>query len=221
MKFTQHRKKLQIIGTILMFLLGLGLFNHKIGLIFIAVPIFAVLLSNVVGRFWCGWFCPRGSFLSTIISKVSRNKKIPKFLKSTTFKAIVATVLLTMFMIALLGYNPLIQDESPLVRAGAFMIFVCIVTTVLVAIPLGIIYKPRTWCSFCPVGWLQSAFSKNRKLNIEINDCKECGICAKECPIDIPEDYIGEEEVIDDANCLNCMVCADVCPFDVATPKFD
>ncbi len=218
MKFQNHRKKIQYIGTVVMFSLVFGLFNHKLGLVFLAIPFIAVLLSNVLGRFWCGWFCPRGSFLNTVISKISRHKKIPKFLKSTTFKVIMATILLGMFTLALLGYNPLIQDESPLVRAGAFMIFVCIVTTLLIAIPLGIIYKPRTWCSFCPVGWLQSAFSKVRILNVEIKDCKECGICAKECPIDIPEDYIGEEDIIDDADCLNCMVCVDACPFDISNP---
>jgi NADP-reducing hydrogenase subunit HndC len=51
---------------------------------------------------------------------------------------------------------------------------------------------------------------------IDLDACKLCGICKKECPADAitgakkpPEDF-----VIHDERCIRCGMCLSVCPFD-------
>jgi len=48
---------------------------------------------------------------------------------------------------------------------------------------------------------------------ISEDDCKACGICIEECPVEAISE--GEEfYTIDPDTCTECGECADVCPCD-------
>jgi polyferredoxin len=177
-----------------------------------------VLLSPVLGRFWCGWLCPRGTFLEYVIGRISYRSGIPGKFRTTSFKLFIASLMAIMFIAVLLGKNPLLVSEDKFASIGGFIVFLCIVTTLLIAIPLGIIYMPRTWCSFCPVGYAQSLLSKNKILHISIENCKNCKRCHAVCHMDICKSYTGNSKIIAHPDCFSCMKCTDSCKIGANRP---
>ena len=65
-----------VVGFYFVFMIA-GLFYPWLGfavLICMAAPI---LVALVKGRFWCGNFCPRGSFFDVVMAKFSPRKAVP------------------------------------------------------------------------------------------------------------------------------------------------
>lgn len=221
MKFSQIRKKTQLtslaISSVVFFTALYGIITHndryfEIGLLFIGfIIVGGILLSPLLGRFWCGWLCPRGAFLEYALDRISRKSIIPGLLRTKGFKLFIVSIMAIMFLMVLLGLNPLLTSEDKLASIGGFIVFICIVTTLIMSIPLGIIYMPRTWCSFCPVGYAQSLLSKNKILKMSIEDCKNCRKCHKECQLDLLKDYTGKTKTIEHPDCFACMKCTDSC----------
>ncbi len=220
-KYSKIRKSTQLtslaISAVIFAVALYGIITHndfyfEIGLLLIGfIIVGGLLLSPILGRFWCGWLCPRGTFLEYVMGKISHKASIPKKLRTTGFKLFIASVMAIMFLIVLLGKNPLLTSEDKLASMGGFIIFICVVTTLLISIPLGIIYMPRTWCSFCPVGYAQSLLSKNKILHVSIEDCKNCKKCHTSCHLDICKDYTGKSKTIEAPDCFSCLKCTDSC----------
>ncbi|EEG77341.1 NADH-quinone oxidoreductase subunit NuoF [Dethiobacter alkaliphilus] len=63
--------------------------------------------------------------------------------------------------------------------------------------------------------------AKNCKALIEYEivaeDCKGCGLCRKQCPVDAISGGKKEPHVIDQATCLRCGLCVNSCKFDCIT----
>ncbi len=227
-KYSKIRKTTQLtslaVSSIIFATALYGILTHndlyfEIGLLLFGFIIAGgLLLSPVLGRFWCGWLCPRGTFLEYTLGKVSAKSKIPPTLRTTKFKLFIASIMVVMFLLVLTGKNPLLTSHDMLASVGGFIVFLCIVTTLLISIPLGIIYMPRTWCSFCPVGYAQSLLSKNKILHLSIEDCKDCKKCHNVCHIDITRNYTGKGKTIEDPDCFACMKCTDACKLGANKP---
>ncbi|MDW7726033.1 MAG: 4Fe-4S binding protein [Candidatus Methanoperedens sp.] len=226
--FSKIRKKTQLtslsISSIIFAIAVYGILTRndyyfEIGLLLIGFMIAgAILLAPLLGRFWCGWLCPRGTFLEYVIGKLSRNASIPKHLRTTKFKLFIASIMAIMFIIVLMGMNPFVASEDMLASIGGFIVFLCIVTSLLIAFPLGIYYMPRAWCSFCPVGYAQSLLSKNRLLIISIEDCKNCKNCHTGCQLDLCSSQTGKSKTIVHPDCFSCMKCTDSCKIGANKP---
>lgn len=112
------------------------------------------------GKVHCVKYCPRGSFLGKFLSTISLKNNLPKSMNTKTFKNIVLVVMLIVFNISLY-------------RAGldfiniSICIFKFILISSIIAIILGVFYKPRSWCVICPMGhatgMIRDAQNKNRK----------------------------------------------------------
>src|SRR3990170_1324732 len=106
-KFSKIRKKIQFasftISSMIFAVALYGILTHndvyfEIGLLLIGFIIAGgILLSPVLGRFWCGWLCPRGTFLEYVIEKISNKSKIPVFLRSKAFRLFIASIMAIMF----------------------------------------------------------------------------------------------------------------------------
>ncbi len=226
--FSKIRKKTQLtsfaVSSIIfaVALYGILTSNHyyfEIGLLLIGFMVAAaILLSPLLGRFWCGWLCPRGTFLEYFIGKFSRKNGIPKKLRTKGFKLFITAIMAGMFIIVLMGMNPFVASEDMLASIGGFIVFLCIVTTLLISIPIGLVYMPRTWCSFCPMGYAQSLLSKDRILKISIEDCRNCKRCHSECQLDLCSSYTGTSKTIDHPDCFSCMKCTDSCRIGANKP---
>ncbi|MCX7920611.1 MAG: 4Fe-4S binding protein [Clostridia bacterium] len=189
-----------------------GIFYPSIGVAALICMLAPSIAAIFKGRIWCGNFCPRGSFNDTILSKISKRKNVPEFLKTTWFKLVFLTVLMGAFAFQIvLVWGSVIEVSLVFVR-------MVIITTVLTII-LGIIYNHRTWCMICPMGTmahyvtkLQLVKSKFRYITFNKGTCVDCKICSKNCPIGI--DVLSHKNIgkVTHADCLKCNACVEKCP---------
>ena len=135
-----------------------GLFFPLLGYVVFLMMIFFLILSYFRGRFWCAHLCPRGSFLDLILSKVSRETRIPKIFLNPIFKWVVFGIVIALFVFQLS------ITEKTVAAVGFVFVRMCLVTT-LIAIVVGIPTKARAWCTICPMGTLQAKIGtlKRRK----------------------------------------------------------
>lgn len=135
--------------TALITFLILGWFFPIIGIIAITCMLAPVLVAIAKGkRQWCVTFCPRGTFNDVILKRISRNQKIPRLFHTTIFKVGFLAFLLYNF------YQGITAAQS-LADIG-FVFFRIISLTTGITIFLGIIFHPRSWCAFCPMGFLSN-----------------------------------------------------------------
>jgi ferredoxin-type protein NapH len=197
----RKRKRIQLImWWLLPIIIFGGIFWPYIGYLVLCMMLFFFVLSAFRGRYWCGWFCPRGSFLERILVYISRNKKIPSFFKDMKFRWPVFYILISFMILRL------IQSGGAAEKIGFVFVTMCTITTAI-AIPLGIIFKPRVWCAFCPMGTLQGIIGRNKYLLSISADCVECGTCEKNCPIGTNPVAFKVTEKVKSIDCLRCPDC--------------
>ncbi len=158
----------------------LGLFNiffAWLGLICFIVPL---LISIVKGnKGYCNKYCGRGQLLDLLGNKLklSRNKPMPKFLKSKYFRYGFLIFFLTMFINMLFNTYLVFQGTktlkevltilwtfklpwnftdlsyvSPWIAQFSFGFYSLMLTSTLLGIITMALYKPRSWCVYCPMG---------------------------------------------------------------------
>ncbi|WP_408956594.1 4Fe-4S binding protein [Natroniella sp. ANB-PHB2] len=181
------RKKLKvadIVWTVFILFLAVGIIYPVIGII----ALVCMLAPVVVGfftkkRIWCSSYCPRGSFLGSLIKTISTRGRPPKLFYSSTFKNLFILFLLSNFAVGI------IRAQGDLAQIGLVFVRLIIITS-LVGIILGVFYQPRTWCTICPMGTLSTKAikvrknfsSKQKKEAIESkedNPCHQCPLKEK------------------------------------------
>jgi len=165
----------------------------------------AILPAFLWGRRWCDWWCPRGSFLNQCLNLVSRDKPIPKALRSLPFRLFMMGVMMTVFSVRIFQLWP-----DP-VKIGGFFITFLTVTT-LAGVFVGALFKPRSWCAFCPVGTMAKWAGTNRNPLHITEDCTQCKLCEKVCPLGIAPHSFKTSGIVADWDCLKCQLCVVTCP---------
>jgi ferredoxin-type protein NapH len=173
-----------------------------------ACMVLGIGLAMFKGRKWCDWYCPRGSFADTLLKEVSPKKKIPMLVKTTAFRLIVLSFLMTVMLIQII-----LRWPDP-IAIGMFFVILLTITT-FIGVILSFIFHQRTWCSFCPIGSISSWVGKKKvatQLNSEL--CTSCTLCHKVCPVQIePYKYKNEGiQGVTDGDCLKCDLCISACP---------
>lgn len=158
--------------------LTLGLFNILfawLGLICFFIPLIMSFTSKNKG--YCNNYCGRGQLLELLGSKFSKNKPIPKFLKTKWFRYGFLIFFLAMFVNMLFstylvfnGTNTLkevitllwtfklpwnfndLSTVTPWISQFAFGFYSLMITSTLLGIITMLLYKPRSWCVYCPMG---------------------------------------------------------------------
>lgn len=192
---------------VLFVFLIISLFDFRFALAAILCMTAPILVSIFKGRFWCGNLCPRGNFFDTVLSKFSKKRKVPRFLKSYYFRIPVFVGMMTMFAIG-------IQKNWGNLYGIGFVFYRMIVVTTVIGIVLSFFYNHRTWCHFCPMGTAASLISKlkkNKNVLRVSNECVSCKLCEKKCALGIvPYEYKGD--LLSHPDCIQCGKCASVCP---------
>lgn len=181
------------------------------------------ILSLVVARLWCGWFCPMGAW-QEICSPVMKHTVADGW--RNTIKYAVTAVWL-----ALLGYiiigaggirtiDPFFGTENGLSITSAEPLIVVIV---IFAIIFAVAYfmGRRGFCHvFCPIAALMIAGRKIRnligwpalQLSADASRCIDCKKCSKECPMGLDVNGMVRKGEMENPDCIMCASCADICP---------
>lgn len=166
----------------------LGFFNILfawLGLICFLVPLIISLAGGE--KTYCNKYCGRGQLLDFLGNKLkfSRNKSIPKFLRSKWFRYGFLSFFLTMFSLMLFNTYMVLQGErnlrkvitllwtwklpwnfvntslvSPWIAQFAFGFFSLMLTSTILGIITMLLYKPRSWCVYCPMGTMTQSICK-------------------------------------------------------------
>ena len=141
---------------VLLTFLAAGLFFPAIGLLAIICMLAPVVVSVFRGRYWCGNFCPRGSFYDNVLAKFSPKKTIPAVFRTNSFRIFVLLLIMTAFSMQMYF------AWGDLDAMGMVFLRVILITTLL-GIVLGVFFHQRTWCTFCPMGSFASWIAEKRK----------------------------------------------------------
>lgn len=171
--------------------LALGFFNIMfawIGLICFFTPLlFAVIKGN---KGFCNKYCDRGQLLALLGGRIglSRHKDVPNWLKSNIFRYAFLIFFFAMFFVMLwntylvfAGVNSLSQVVTllwtfklpwhwayhgsvfaPWVSQFAFGFYGVMLTSTVLGLITMILFKPRSWCVYCPMGTMTQLMCKIR-----------------------------------------------------------
>jgi len=204
----KRRVKQLLLAIVFVAIFIAGWFFPLVGFFIPLCMLLGIGIGVFRGRKWCDWFCPRGSFYDFLIKPLSPKKDIPGILKNIPFRLAVLALLITIMTINLIVRWPSVN------KIGMFFVIMLTVTTALGVI-LAVIFHPRTWCSFCPIGTLVNLVGKSKyPLKINSDLCVECKLCSKVCPIQIrPYSFKREgTQIVRDGDCLKCHLCIYACP---------
>jgi hypothetical protein len=168
---------------------ALGFFNILfawLGMIDFLVPlIFAIVGGN---KGFCNRYCGRGQLFRVLgtQAKCSRNRMTPKWLSSKWFRYGFLIFFLTMFgnmvfqtylvaagaaslreSIKLFwtirvpwGWTYTAGTVSHWIAQFSFGFYSLMLTSTLIGLIVMVLYKPRTWCTFCPMGTMTQGICK-------------------------------------------------------------
>lgn len=206
-----------------------GLWYPKIGLLVLPVMVGLILASFFKGRYWCGNICAHGSLFDSLLIKFSRNKSIPQFFKSKFLY--LPFFILFAFKIGrgMVRVSALYGTASYFDRIGFIFVSSYIMVTIVGGI-VGLLFAPRTWCNFCPMGVLQkTSYILGKKIGVtKITDekitiaspemCHLCGKCERVCPMQLaPYRDFEPNHQFENENCIKCSTCVYNCPAHILT----
>jgi len=200
-----------------------GTFVQKIHQSSFVLMILVFLLAGLFGPVFCGWVCPLGTIqewvgkLGKKLFKKRYNHFIPYSLDRYLRYSRYALLAWVIYMTAMTGklifsdidpYFALFNFWSGEVAIGGLII---LGLTLLLSI-----FVERPWCKYaCPYGavlGITNIFQIFSITRVE-SECRSCGICTRDCPMNIPVD---EVLVVRDHQCISCLECTSeaICPID-------
>ena len=175
------------IWTILYFVLGFfNILFAWLGLIDFLVPLFVALFGG--GKAFCNRYCGRGQLFQQVggCMKFSRNRPTPRFLTGKWFRYGFLIFFLTMFGSMLFQTYLVAADARNLTEAikllwlfrvpwdwaytagtvsdwiakFAFGFYSLMLTSTIIGLAVMALFKPRSWCVFCPMGTMTQMICK-------------------------------------------------------------
>ncbi len=187
------------------FYIIMGFFNILfawVGLLCFFIPL---LIAAVKGeKSYCNRYCGRGQLFNLLGGRLglSRQKDIPAWMRSKTFRYGFLSFFMIMFFNMLYitflvfgGSNSLRQVVTLLwtfklpwhwaltietiawVAQFAFGFYSVMLTSTLLGLITMVLYKPRSWCVYCPMGTMTQLICKAKCTN----SCKQSGATENIC----------------------------------------
>lgn len=168
----------------------LGIFNIQfawLGLLCFTIPLIISLSGR--GKKYCNTYCGRGQLLDLVGNKLrlSKRRDISIFSKSKWFRYSFLIFFMAMFIVLLfntylvfIGTKELQEvikllwifklpwnwvntsSVAPWISQFAFGFYSMMVTSTILGIVTMIVYKPRSWCVYCPMGTMTQLISKSK-----------------------------------------------------------
>ncbi len=190
---------------------------------FFVTALIPILLTALLGRFFCGWICPAtliyelnslfGGWL-TFLGYRTGNRRFDKRMKYGVLAIGLvlsfvsgAALFATIYPPAILG-----REIYYAIALGGFGAGIVFFTVTLL---FDLLVSRRGFCRYiCPGGALYSLIGRYRPVRIRriVENCNDCAKCNVVCEfgLDPLRDNFGQE-------CNNCTACIAVCPTDAMT----
>ena len=187
MKKAKHWYDYLWICAILYFTLGFfNILFAWLGMIDFLLPLFLAIFGG--NKFFCNHLCGRGQLFSKLGTdlKCSRCKPTPRWMSSKWFRYGFLIFFLTMFgnmvfqtYLVAAGAASLreaiklfwtfrvpwdwaytVGTVTDWVAQFSFGFYSLMLTSLLIGLIVMVLYKPRTWCAFCPMGTMTQSICK-------------------------------------------------------------
>ena len=184
---TKHWYDYLWIWTALYFILGFfNILFAWLGMIDFLVPLGIAIFGK--SKAFCNTFCGRSQLFSVLGGKLglSHKKCTPKWMHSAYFRYGFLAFFMTMFLLMVYntwlvfgGIRTLSETVklfwtfrvpwdwaytagavSPWIAQYAFGFYSIMLTSTLIGLLLMALYRPRTWCAFCPMGTMTQSICK-------------------------------------------------------------
>lgn len=185
-----RNNKFLFLITILYFVLGsINIYFSLLGLICMIFPIILMIKNKM--KTWCQVYCPRASLYTTVGKQIKSSRKTPMFFIKGNMKWImlsyfgVSLFIVTMSTIAVsTGSKPPMESLrfliifkipgemlqlikfsgfAPWIIHLSYRFYSMMMTTTALGFMLALIYKPRTWCTICPIATISDVYIKSTK----------------------------------------------------------
>jgi ferredoxin-type protein NapH len=204
-----------------------------------------LLLFLPLSKLWCGWLCPfclfqdwitmlrkKTGIREMIIARVTRKK-----LDAIKYVLLALLIAIPLF-IANAGLHPdwalpfcQICPAKPILPLfegnvsyfhidgtnGVTICFTLLSMILTGGLLVGMFFKERFFCIFCPMLALMHLFKYISPVRFEkeVDICTGCGNCQRMCPMDISDVYLEKEKKdVLTQSCTGCMTCVESCPGD-------
>jgi len=186
--------KYLLIITLAYFALGFVNIHFAIlGLVCMTVPLILLFKDNK--KTWCQSLCPRASLFSSC-GKITKScsYKTPKFFIQGRMKWIVLGyfmisllfITISTVKVATLSMPPMdylrflivvpikvampqfveLSGIAPWITHFAYRFYSMMMTTTVLGVILALIYKPRTWCTICPIATISDAYLNKKSKTV-------------------------------------------------------
>ena len=186
-------------------------------------------IAKVVGplalnRGWCGWACWTAMALDFLPWRKPQQGRL-RYFGLMRYVHFFLSLGLVCYLWYIAGNREIHSAQS---LAEVYWLAAGNALYYLVGITLAIVLKDnRAFCKYaCPIPVLQKVGARFAlwKMEIDHGKCTDCGICEKNCPMDIKLlTYKQASQRILSTECVLCFTCGNVCPKAAVTltAKFD
>lgn len=113
------------------------------------VCMFTPIIIALSGRekMYCARICPRGSFIGKFTKHISLRINMPNWMHTKTFRFALWAIMMGSFIGLMIWAVP-----KGVYTLGKTILYFMELVTIL-ALITGIVFKPRSWCTICPMGF--------------------------------------------------------------------
>ena len=181
----------------------------------------AIIITIILGRFFCGWICAFGTYndllhlLSKNVFKI--NFKVDEKLDAI-LKYVKYVVLLVLIVVVMTLGSKVLDTTSPWGAFAQLTDFPQVLSDypigviLLLLISIGAFFVERFFCRYlCPLGAIFNIFSKVGILKIKkpSDKCGKCRLCTNTCSMGLG---LYKVESVCGGDCINCLKCIETCP---------
>ena len=215
-------------------ILAWGMLNRIItlsSLIFVTWFILSLFMGRSAS---CGYTCPYGALQEILGGRILKKK--PKSEKADKIRYLVFVLFLLMTSYFILKGGGF-KGVDLFASNGTYSILGLTSSNLVILIPvsiiaiglLSIIFGSRAFCRYlCPQGVFLTIGAKlGRKIKIPSlhlrsnhNDCSNCKLCDKSCPMGLNVTQMVENNTMDNLNCILCGECIEKCPKEAINYSF-